>query len=395
LRRILRRAVRYGRALGFREPFFYKLVSILAETMGHVFPEIRAQQEQVEQIIQREEESFNRTLDRGLTLFEDELAAVKQLVASKGDGERVQSPLEAAIVLKSEAGLSEAERRKQRLRRRKELGHGIVSRVKQHLLLADTYGFPFDLTALIARERGFAVDEAEFKAYSERQKEIAREDHEGRVQVIELSQVKTTVPTQFVGYETLESAGKVLEVAEIKGGTAVIVDSSPFYAEMGGQVGDSGELSANGQLWRVANTQKLGNAYAHLLAEESSGAKATVLPSVGSAVTLRVDRPRRAAIQRHHTVTHLLHWALHEVVSKDASQKGSYVGAEKLTFDFTAAALTPQQLTDVEKLVNERILENGQVAWVEVKYNHVKDRKDIMQFLVKSTVIGFGCANRR
>jgi alanyl-tRNA synthetase len=142
---------------------------------------------------------------------------------------------------------------------------------------------------------------------------------------------------------------------------------------MGGQVGDTGELSAGGQLWRFVNTQKVGNAWLHFLAEKEA-------PIAGTEIQLSVDRARREAIQRHHTVTHLLHWALHEVVSPDASQKGSYVGPDKLTFDFSGAPLTPQQVADVERVVNERILENAPVSWTEVKYNHVKDRKDIMQF---------------
>ena len=124
---------------------------------------------------------------------------------------------------------------------------------------------------------------------------------------------------------------------------------------------------------RITNTQKSGNTWLHFLAGDQA-------PAAGEEVILRVDRPRRAAIQRHHTVTHLLHWALHEVVSKDASQKGSFVGADKLTFDFNCAPLTPQQVADVEKLVNERIVENAPVTWQEVKYSHIKDRKDVMQF---------------
>ncbi len=143
---------------------------------------------------------------------------------------------------------------------------------------------------------------------------------------------------------------------------------------MGGQVGDTGELSRGGQLWRIANTQKSGNAWLHLLADEPGELEP------GMEVQLAVNRARRAAIQRHHTVTHLFHWALHEVVSREASQKGSYVGPEKLTFDFNSAPLTPQQVADIEKLVNERILENAPVTWTEVKYDHVKDRPDIMQF---------------
>jgi alanyl-tRNA synthetase len=139
-------------------------------------------------------------------------------------------------------------------------------------------------------------------------------------------------------------------------------------------------------MWQITNTQKIGDAWLHFLNEPGDPGNLanhnpeTLNPPVGSEVTLGVDRSRRRAIQRHHTVTHLLHWALHQVVSPDATQKGSYVGPDKLTFDFSSVALTPQQLGDVERLVNERILENAPVSWTEVKYGAVKERKDIMQF---------------
>src|ERR1043165_3339976 len=140
---------------------------------------------------------------------------------------------------------------------------------------------------------------------------------------------------------------------------------------MGGQVGDTGELSSGGQLWRVVNTQKSGNTWLHFIADKDA-------PNVGSEVIFTVDRDRRNAIQRHHTVTHLMHWALHEVVSQEASQKGSFVGPDKLTFDFNSAPLTPQKLADIKKLVNERIIENAGVSWTEVSYADVKSRKDVM-----------------
>src|SRR5688572_6327757 len=159
----------------------------------------------------------------------------------------------------------------------------------------------------------------------------------------------------------------------MKGKTGVVLDRSAAYAEAGGQVGDSGELSHGGQLWRISNTQKSGSTWLHFLEEQDA-------PRVDSEVELRVDRDRRNAIQRHHTVTHLLHWALHEVVSKEATQKGSFVGPDKLTFDFNAQALTPQQVSDIEKLVNERVLENAFVSWTEVPYPQIKSRKDVMQF---------------
>jgi alanyl-tRNA synthetase len=391
LRRILRRAVRYGRSLGFHEPFFYKLVDMLAETMGGVFPEIRAQRDHVEEVIQREEEAFNKTLDRGISLFEDGMRAHRTNLelnrksqAPSGGTEVTQvpgikmsskTPFDLILWEKSRSG---------------EVNAWITGQFA--FVLYDTYGFPLDLTELMAREQGLTVDVLGFNKLMDEQRARARAAQ--KKEVIELSQVETTAATQFVGYDKLETPAKVLEVVRIKDKTAIILDTSPLYAEMGGQVGDTGELRAGGQLWRIANTQRVGDASLHFLEVHSLPAVASAqagpqpavqgqavdLPGVGDDVKLAVERPRRLAIQRHHTATHLLHWALHEVVSKDATQKGSYVGPDKLTFDFSSVPLTPGQVADVERLVNERVLENAPVSWVEVKYNHIKDREDIMQF---------------
>jgi alanyl-tRNA synthetase len=325
LRRILRRAVRYGRTLGFQEPFFHKLVDVLARTMGDVFPEIRARQKHVEEVLQREEEAFNRTLDKGIEIFEEHVDSA----------ESTTIPGDFAFKL------------------------------------YDTYGFPLDLTELMARERGLAVDTTGFEVGMEKQRSRARAAQ--KKQVIELSEVETKEPTKFVGYDSLSTTAKVLEVVSLKDRTAVILDASAAYAEMGGQVGDTGELIHGADVWRIANTQKAGHTWLHFL----EGAEA---PAVGREVTLAVDAAHRAAIQRHHTVTHLLHWALHEVVSREATQKGSFVGADKLTFDFNSAALTPAQVRDIERLVNERIVENAPVQWNEVPYAEVRGRADIMQF---------------
>jgi len=344
LRRILRRAVRYGRSLGFHKPFFYKLVSVLADTMGDVFPEIRAEQGHIEEVVKREEEAFNKTIDRGMDLLLEELTRLNK-----------EGPLG-----KSRKWMPEFPKLS-----------GLIA-----FTLYDTYGFPLDLTELVAREWDIEVDVEGFNKLMGEQKARARAAQ--KKQVIKLSEVETDTPTEFVGYDKLEAPAKVLEVVGEKDKTAVILDSSPLYAEMGGQVGDTGELRAGGQLWRVDNTQKSGNTWLHFLGADNL--KLEALPDVGSTVTLAVDENRRRGIERHHTVTHLLHWALHEVVSKDATQKGSYVGPEKLTFDFSSAPLTPQQVADVERLVNERILENAAVSWTEVGYGDVKARPEIMQF---------------
>jgi len=249
-------------------------------------------------------------------------------------------------------------------------------------VLYDTYGFPLDLTELMARERGLTVDKESFNKLMEEQKTRARAAQ--KKEIIELSQIESTAPTKFVGFDTLETDAKVVEVVSLKDKTAVVLDTSACYAEMGGQVGDTGEMhlypaeavpdsTASSRRLRITNTQKSGNTWLHVVEGEN-------LPATGEEVVLRVDAPRRNAIQRHHTVTHLLHWALHEVASKEASQKGSFVGPDKLTFDFNSAPLTPAQVADIEKLVNERIVENAGVSWTEVPHTDVKNRKDVMQF---------------
>jgi alanyl-tRNA synthetase len=388
LRRILRRAVRYGRTLGFHEPFFYKLVAVLANTMGHVFPELRAKQDHIEQVIQREEEAFNKTLDRGIMHFDRHayVNAITSLAEKNGYKRSIWEAIQAdddkfgsgenrvfeGVGFEKDNEQIEFSTEQLLAEEWKKDFIGVPQIVGADAFkLYDTYGFPLDLTELMARERGLTVDVAGFNKLMDEQKARARAAQ--KKQVIELSQVETTIPTRFVGFDKLESPAQVLEVVGVKDKTAVILDASPLYAEMGGQVGDTGEMSGGGELWTIANTQKAGDAWLHFLADKDA-------PAAGTKVQLSVDRPRREAIQRHHTVTHLLHWALHEIVSKDATQKGSYVGPEKLTFDFSSAPLAPQQVADVERLVNERILENGAVTWTEVGYADVKARPDIMQF---------------
>jgi alanyl-tRNA synthetase len=413
LRRILRRAVRYGRTLGFHEPFFYKLVDVLAETMGEVFPEIRAKKKIVQETIQREEEAFNKTLDTGIELFNalaefqiKSQARIKKLLDAKTDPDKNFAAYDALLIF---GGSSNIEGRDFVLRSmsseentlrifRNKFVHEIVNtpaevvaqarpeieilatQIKNRgpivsgnaaFTLYDTFGFPFDLTELMARERGLTVDKDGFEKLMEEQRARARAAQ--KKEVISLSEIQTTTPTKFIGYENLAVQAKVLEVVSLKDKTAVILDTSSAYAEMGGQVGDTGEISGSGNLWRVSNTQKSGNTFLHFI----EGGDA---PAIGASVTLAVDKARRSAIERHHTVTHLLHWALHEIASKEASQKGSFVGPDKLTFDFNSAPLTPAQVADIEKLVNEKILENAPVSWLEVKHTHVKDRKDVMQF---------------
>ena len=326
LRRILRRAVRYGRTLGFTGPFLHKLTPVLASVMGDAFPEIRSREAFITETLKREEEAFHKTLDKGLALFETE--------AIKG----------------------------------KEISGEVAFR------LYDEQGFPLDLTELLARERGLSVDHTGFEILMQQQRARARAAQ--KKEIISLSSLETTTPTAFSGFDAPETEATVLEIVRIKDRTAVILDRSVCYAEMGGQVGDAGSLDAGGSLWRLSDTQKSGPTWLHFL-ELSEGEE---IPLPGAKVTLSIDSTRRDSIQRHHTVTHLLHWALREVLGDAVSQKGSFVGPDKLTFDFSSSALTPVQVSKVEHLVNERILENASVSWQEMPYAEVKGQPGILQF---------------
>src|SRR5205807_2327742 len=301
LRRILRRAVRYGRVLGFHEPFFFKLADVVARTMGDVFPEIRAKQSRIKETIEHEEEAFNRTLDKGIELFEREVA-------------RGASTISGAFAFR----------------------------------LYDEQGFPLDLTELMARERGLAIDVAGFEKLMEQQRARARKAQ--KKEKIAVEGEIAAMPTKFLGYDFLETESVVQNV--LPGNKpeelAVVLDQTPLYAEMGGQVGDHGMLHVPGRdrtevgQLRVIDTQKRSDIFVH---------RAKVIdgrpPEPGEEVRVSVDVDRRKLIQGHHPVTHLLHWALHEIVSRDAPQTGSYVGPDKLPFDLSSAPLTPEQKRDV------------------------------------------------
>jgi alanyl-tRNA synthetase len=339
LRRILRRAVRYGRNLGFREPFFYKLVSVVADNFGDVFPELRREQQKVETTLRGEEESFNRTLDRGIEIFEEVVAGLK----------------------------------------------GKVFPAEEAFRLYDTYGFPLDLTELMARERGLTVDVVGFEKLMDEQRRRAREDYERKkATVTVVSEGLKVGPTKFLGYENLEAEAVVEAVvpAEKPAEYEIVVDQTPFYAEAGGQVGDTGLVHVPGHEWtelgrlEVLDTQKQAGVHVHRAVLREGRP-----PEVGEAVRVAVDAARRANVQRHHTATHLFHWALHEAVSREARQRGSLVAPERLRFDFNhPEKLTAAQIADIERLVNERIAENAPVHWFEVPYEEVRGNPNVMQF---------------
>ncbi len=298
LRRILRRAVRYGRALGLTEPFFHKLVAVLARTMGDVFPEVRAKQSMLRK-------SSNGKKRRSIRRWTRE---------------------------------SPSSRPRRRMLRR--ISGAFAFR------LYDEQGFPLDLTELMARERGLSVDVAGFEKLMEEQRDRARKAQ--KKEVITISEETLDIEaTEFLGYDFIETeAGvKLVSPGRNPDELTVILDRTVLYGEMGGQVGDTGTLhvpghdrSEAGRL-EILDTQKKGTLFIHR-AKLIEGRT----PEPGEAVRVSVQAGRRRAIERHHTVTHLLHWALHEVTSPDATQKGSFVGPEKLTFDFNSPALTPRQV---------------------------------------------------
>jgi len=334
LRRILRRAVRTGRILGFKDPFFYKLADIIAETYGDVFPELRANHERMKKILKAEEDSFNRTLDRGIELF-DKVA----------DG-LADKTFPAAEAFK----------------------------------LYDTFGFPLDLTQVMARERDLVVDAEGFENRMNEQRERARADHAKKKSVVLAETEGLAVkPTEFIGYDDLEAEALVEAVTPIENGEySIVLDKTPFYPEMGGQVGDAGTLrvisdeKTLGEL-KVIDTLKQGEVFVHRATLVSGRA-----PEPGEGVLVDVDVDRRSCISRNHTSTHLLNAALRKVVDGSIKQAGSMVSGDYLRFDFNYfEAVKPEQLRKIERLVNKEILKNTTVETVEMSLADVQKADDI------------------
>jgi alanyl-tRNA synthetase/REP element-mobilizing transposase RayT len=521
LRRILRRAVRYGRTLGFHEPFFYNLTDVVVRTMSDVFPELRVKESVIKETLRREEEGFNKTLDKGIALFEGEisrLGSARDSRAVSGDSpgtppaetkyskrllphfERPWGKYAVTFTTRERRSLTAAERDivlecllfparrnhyqlyvacvmpdhvhllfEPQIKENDAEGRTVfyslsellqnIKSISAHRVnasrgesgpvwekesfdrlvrsesdlqekfvyicknpwttgvvgpgeayqwlwtsedegqsekssgespnearesralpsisgafafrLYDEQGFPFDLTELMARERGLTVDKEAFEGLMEEQRSRARAAQ--KKTAIELAGSDGNATTHFLGYDHDHTGADVLEVTFANGKPAVVLNNSVCYAEMGGQVGDTGEMRSGERRWKIADTRKARGTWIHLLEGEDT-------PRPGEHVTVEFERPRRHAIERHHTVTHILHWALHELVSREAAQKGSYVGPEKLTFDFSSSALTAQQRRDVEEAVNAKVAENAPVSWTEIPYAEARQRTDITQF---------------
>ena len=322
LRRILRRAVKYGRTLGFSDPFFYKLVPVLTNQMGEIFPEIIARSAFIEKTLKSEEESFNKTLDRGIELFSKEVIGLSQ-----------GSELSGKFAFK----------------------------------LYDTFGFPLDLTELMAREKGLTINKTEFDREMNEQKKRAREAHKS-VDVVVNEGEDEKDATIFCGYDrsNLENfSATCTGIVKHENSSYFVFDRSPFYAEMGGQVGDSGKVETAENSYVISNVIKdNGGRFLH---ETKEGTP--VDDFVGKTFALHVDIPRRLAIQRHHTATHILHWALREVLGDHVRQSGSLVEENRLRFDFSHfEALTRDQVQEIEQLANEKVLQNDQLTSYEIPF---------------------------
>ncbi len=327
IRNILRRAVRFGRILGFDagNPFLHRLVPVLVDEFGEVFPELVARREKITAVLRAEEEQFNRTLDRGLKLFDDAAAKV---------AEGANFPAETVVKL------------------------------------WETYGFPTDLTQLLLDERSLTTDGDEVVRLVEAHKSTGAEGRSSAV--IEAVAIATEVKTEFVGYDQDETDAVVQEWIENESGVFAIVDRSPFYIEKGGQQGDTGTLRAGDETIPVLAVLGVGEAAVLQLGKRPD--KNT------SNVTLAVDTTRRRGIERHHTATHLFHRALHEIVDPDATQQGSLVAPDRLRFDFNSSALDPEKLNRIEAEVNRCIFSNDAVTVSEVPHSEVRDNPRVMQF---------------
>jgi alanyl-tRNA synthetase len=333
LRRILRRAARFGRNLGMREPFIHTLAGAVAKSMGHVFPEIIEKQDHIRKVLKAEEESFNLTLDRGLEIFTTVLERSGGSALFPGD---------------------------------------------EAFKLYDTYGFPLDLTELMASERGLKVDTARFSALMDEQKKRARDSDKMKssaASVASTGMFERVPPSAFTGYTSVEQPATVTAVVD---GKFLALDKTPFYVEAGGQVDDTGIIESDRFTVQVLDSFKSESKIVHevnLLSGALDGAE-------GSSVVARVDRQRRNDIQRNHSATHLIHEALRRVLGSHVHQQGSLVSPDHLRFDFPHfGKLTPDEIRAIEEMVNGKIADNVAVeTGVDVPIEKAKKIPNVKMF---------------
>jgi len=327
LRRIIRRAIRHGYKLGTQDPFFHSLVASVEIAMGHAYPELHDKRGHVERVLLQEEQRFAETLAQGMRLLEDATD---------------------------------------------KLGKGGTIPGETVFKLYDTFGFPEDLTADYAREHGYEVDHAGFEASMSVQRNKAKQA--SQFKTIGQNAPRLDQATEFLGYEQLAADAAVTAVFDGDGAPVdtlaagedgmLVLAETPFYAESGGQVGDTGTLSANGARFDVSDTQKLGSAFGHI------GRVTEGSITIGDKVNAAIDGERRAAIVLNHSATHLMHAALRKVLGDHVQQKGSLVAPDKLRFDFSHyEPVTPEQLTEIETMVNDQVRSNGAAQTQVLSYD--------------------------
>jgi len=347
IRRILRRGILYGKKLGLQTGFFEQLVAPVVDSLGSVFPELKQQQGIIQRVIRGEEESFGRTLDRGLNRFHEQCLPYDFMLEDLKSGKSTTKP---STQFPGSAAFE----------------------------LYDTYGFPLDMTQLLATERGLTVDVASFEAEMEKQRERGRASTKKEILIAATADGKASLsvdlevskPTTFLGYTQTHARAQLIEVIKTDKATFLVFDQTPFYAEMGGQAGDSGTALINGQLFHITDTVKdKAGRHLHRLAAVVAGEVGPVA-SVGANAELAVDVVRRRAISRHHSATHLLHWALRKVLGTHIRQAGTHKTPDRLRFDFSHfEAVTHAQLLEIEQLVNERVIDNAAVQTYATEFD--------------------------
>ncbi|HSD62574.1 MAG TPA: alanine--tRNA ligase [Ignavibacteriaceae bacterium] len=326
LRRILRRASRYGRKINLQKPFLFNLVDVLVKTMGEVFPELKEKKDFITKVIKAEEESFNVTLDRGIELFNELIDGLRKEKVNIIPGEDV-------------------------------------------FKLYDTYGFPVDLTNVMARENGFSIDEDGFNELMKLQQQRGRESSKDKFMSVNISTgdldtFKMIGPagSEFTGYDELKSEGKIIGYKKENGNDLIILNKTPFYVEAGGQIDDHGKMIVKGVALPVIDVAKVNNTTIHVVENENPS-----IISPGVEVVAQVDEKRRWDIMRNHSATHFLHAAMRKILGTHVHQAGSYVGPDRLRFDFTHfSKLSNEEIKEIESLVNEQLRRN-------IPLNHHRD----------------------
>jgi len=339
LRRILRRAARFGRKLNLNDAFLYKLVEVLTEQMSYIFPEIKLQKDLIEKTLMAEEKSFASALDRGIELFE-------KIAANAANSDR-------------------------------------IIKGNESFTLYDTYGFPIDLTLLMAKEKNLVVDLQKFNLLLEEQKKRAREASKNKfassVEVINLNEFSTdgAINTEFVGYDFFEVEAKIIAVQKKLEYIYIALDKTPFYVEAGGQIDDLGTIEYEGEEYEVIDVSNAGGAIIHIVANPNNTDF-----ELGKIVKAKIDKKRRLKIMRNHSATHLLHAALRKFLGGHVQQAGSYVGPDRLRFDFNhISKLTDEEINKIENWVNEKILEAIPLThYREIEFEKAKKMGALMFF---------------